>query len=116
MTGSAQSGAAAIRDSRISLTLHPGYELQSQLAATASLSCSPAGAAAPACAIRRFSSGMQEPQLVPAFNCTPIWAADPAPAAMASQIVVRPIPKQAQTIGPALANPSIDFPDSNIRR
>ena len=35
---------------------------------------------------------------------------------MASQIVVRPTPKQAQTIGPALAIPSIDLPDSSMRR
>src|SRR4030088_206555 len=59
---------------------------------------------------------MQEPQLVPAFNFAPISAAEPAPAAMASQIVVRPTPKQAQTIGPLLARPSVDLPDSNIRR
>ncbi len=44
---------------------------------------------------------MHEPQLVPAFSCVPISAALPAPAAMALQIVVRPTPKQAQTIGPA---------------
>jgi hypothetical protein len=37
-------------------------------------------------------------------------AAEFAPAAMASQIVPRPTPKQAQTIGPALASPSVDLP------
>jgi len=49
-------------------------------------------------------------------SCTPISAADPAPAAMASQIVVWRPRSRRQTIGPALANPSIDLPDSNIRR
>ena len=73
-------------------------------------------AAAFACAINRFISGMQEPQLVPALSSAPIAAAEFAPAAMASQIVVRPTPKQAQTIGPALARPSIALPDSSIRR
>ena len=59
---------------------------------------------------------MHEPQLVPAFNCAPIFEAVAAPAAMASQIVARPTPKQAQTIGPLLANPSIDLPDNSMRR
>src|SRR5258708_1411688 len=59
---------------------------------------------------------MQEPQLVPAFNFAPISAAECAPAAMASQMVVRPTPKQAQTIGPALARPSADLPESSMRR
>ena len=73
-------------------------------------------ACAALCAISRFNSGMQEPQLVPAFSLAPISAAERAPAAMASQIVVRPTPKQAQTIGPALARPSVDLPDSSMRR
>ena len=62
------------------------------------------------CAISRFISGMHEPQLVPAFNLAPISAAVLAPAAMAARIVLRPTPKQAQTTGPALANPSADLP------
>ena len=49
---------------------------------------------------------------MPAFSFVPISAAVRAPAAMAARIVVRPTPKQAQTIGPALARPSVDFPDS----
>ena len=53
---------------------------------------------------------------MPAFSFAPISAAERAPAAMASQIVVRPTPKQAQTIGPALASPSADLPDSSMRR
>ena len=44
---------------------------------------------------------MHEPQLVPALSFAPISAAERAPAAMVSQIVVRPTPKQAQTTGPA---------------
>jgi hypothetical protein len=48
-------------------------------------------------AIRGVSS-----QLVPAPKLRPIAAAEFAPAAMASQIVARPTPKQTQTIGPAL--------------
>ena len=63
----------------------------------------------PVCAISRFSSGMHEPQLVPAFSFAPMSAAERAPAAMVSQIVLRPTPKQAQTIGPALARPSARF-------
>src|SRR6478736_4056015 len=55
------------------------------------------------CAISRFISGMQEPQLVPAFSFVPIPATERAPAAMVSQMVLRPTPKQAQTIGPASA-------------
>ncbi len=74
------------------------------------------GIAGAVCAISRFSSGMQEPQLVPAFSLAPISAAERAPAAIASQMVVRPTPKQAQTIGPALARPSVDLPDSSMRR
>jgi hypothetical protein len=69
-----------------------------------------------ALAISRFNSGMQEPQLVPALSCAPSAAAEFAPAAMASQIVARPTPKHAQTIGPTEASPSDDRPDSNIRR
>ena len=53
---------------------------------------------------------------MPAFSLAPISAAVCAPAAIASQIVVRPTPKQAQTIGPALASPSADLPDSSMRR
>ena len=59
---------------------------------------------------------MQDPQLVPAFSLAPISAGEPAPAAIASQMVVRPTPKQAQTMGPVLANPSVDLPDSSILR
>src|SRR5437764_13330019 len=59
---------------------------------------------------------MQEPQLVPAFSLAPISAAERAPPAMVSQMVLRPTPKQAQTIGPALARPSTDLPDSSMRR
>src|SRR5260370_1813361 len=59
---------------------------------------------------------MHEPQLVPAFSLAPISAAERAPAAMVSQIVLRPTPKQAQTIGPALARPSADLPESSMRR
>src|SRR5256885_15380910 len=59
---------------------------------------------------------MQDPQLVPAFSLAPMSAAERAPAAMVSQMVLRPTPKQAQTIGPALARPSIDLPDSSMRR
>ena len=70
----------------------------------------------PVWAISRFSSGMQEPQLVPAFSLAPMSAAERAPAAMVSQMVLRPTPKQAQTIGPALARPSADLPDSSMRR
>src|SRR3954454_17949698 len=51
-------------------------------------------------AISRFSSGRHEPQLVPALSFAPISAAVRAPAAMVSQMVPRPTPKQAQTIGP----------------
>src|SRR6478735_1706215 len=69
-----------------------------------------------ACAINCFNSGMQEPQFVPAFSFAPISAAECAPAAMALQMVVRPTPKQAQTIGPALASPSDDLPDNSMRR
>jgi hypothetical protein len=89
-----------------------------QLAATVNRRCPESAAilSALACAISRFNSGMHEPQLVPALSCTPMAAAEFAPAAMASQIVARPTPKQAQTIGPVLASPSVDRPDSNIRR
>src|SRR5579864_4593841 len=59
---------------------------------------------------------MQEPQLVPAFSCAPISAADLAPDAIASQIVVRPTPKQAQTTGPVLARPVPARPDSSMPR
>jgi hypothetical protein len=59
---------------------------------------------------------MHEPQLVPAFTRSPISEAERAPSAIASLIVVRPTPKQAQTMGPALASPSTDFPESSIRR
>src|SRR5580698_10379373 len=58
---------------------------------------------------------MQEPQLVPALSRMPISAAERAPAAIASQIVLRPTPKQAQTTGPVLASPRAGLPDSNIR-
>ena len=54
--------------------------------------------------------------MVPALSFAPISAAVRAPAAMASQIVVRPTPKQAQTIGPASPAPSLDLPDSSMRR
>src|SRR3954469_4352656 len=67
-------------------------------------------------AIRRFSSGMQEPQLVPALSFTPISAAVRAPATMVSQMVPRPTPKQAQTTGPVEAAPSLDLPDNSMRR
>src|SRR5260370_23095132 len=59
---------------------------------------------------------MHEPQLVPALSFAPISAAARAPAAMVSEIVLRPTPKQAQTIGPALARPSADLPESSMRR
>src|SRR5581483_12516223 len=59
---------------------------------------------------------MHEPQLVPALSLAPIAAALFAPAAMASQIDVRPTPKQAQITGPALTTPSAERPDSNMRR
>src|SRR5258708_38263024 len=59
---------------------------------------------------------MQEPQLVPAFSLAPMSAVERAPATMISQMVLRPTPKQAQTIGPALARPSDDLPDSSRRR
>lgn len=39
-----------------------------------------------------------------------------APDAIALQIVVRPTPKHAQTMGPLLFNPSADFPDNSNRR
>ncbi len=68
------------------------------------------------CAINCFNSGIHEPQFVPAFSFAPISAAECAPDAMASQMELRPTPKQAQTIGPALARPSDDFPDSSMRR
>src|SRR5262249_11326505 len=42
--------------------------------------------------------------------------AERAPAPMVSQMVLRPTPKQAQTIGPALARPSADLPDNSMRR
>ena len=67
-------------------------------------------------AISRFSSGMQEPQLVPALSFAPISAAVRAPPAMVSQMVPRPTPKQAQTIGPVEAAPSLDLPESSMRR
>ena len=89
-----------------------------QLAATVNRRC-PESAAIPsalACAISRFNSGMHEPQLVPALSCAPTAAAEFAPAAMASQIVPRPTPKQAQTIGPVAAAPSPDLPDKSIPR
>src|SRR4051812_18179887 len=59
---------------------------------------------------------MHDPQLVPAFTSAPIPAPERAPAAIMSQIAVRPTPKQAQTIGPALAEPSADLPESKVRR
>ena len=67
-------------------------------------------------AISRFNSGMQEPQLVPALSLAPISAALRAPLAMASHIVARPTPKQAQTTGPVLATPSVERPESSMRR
>src|SRR5258708_36244513 len=67
-------------------------------------------------ATSRFNSGMQEPQLVPAFSRAPISAAPCAPAAIASQMVLRPTPKQAQTMGPVPASPSLERPDSSMRR
>src|SRR5271165_4694243 len=59
---------------------------------------------------------MQEPQLVPAFSFTPISAAVLAPAAIVSQMVPRPTPKQAQTMGPKLAAPSLERPESSMAR
>ena len=68
------------------------------------------------CASIRFSSGMHEPQFVPAFSDAPIAATEHAPPLIASPIVLRPTPKQAQTIGPAPASPSPLRPDSSMRR
>src|SRR6266850_516106 len=85
-------------------------EMVAQLTA-ASFGCSVA-----VCAINRFNSGMQDPQLVPAFSRAPISPGECAPAAISSQIVLRPTPKQAQTIGPALASPSLERPDNSTRR
>src|SRR5690349_11498461 len=72
--------------------------------------------ALPICASSRFSSGTQEPQLVPALSCVPISLTERAPEATASQIAFRPTPKQAQTTGPVPATPFIGLPDSSIFR
>src|SRR5579872_963799 len=59
---------------------------------------------------------MHEPQFVPAFNAAPRSAAERMPPAIASQIVVRPTPKQTQTTGPALGCPDAALPDNSERR
>ena len=53
---------------------------------------------------------------MPALSLAPIKAAVRAPVAMVSQMVPRPTPKQAQTIGPAEVVPSVDLPYNSIRR
>src|SRR5262245_30871841 len=73
--------------------------------------------AASASATIRLSSGRHEPQLVPARSALPMSSTLPAvPDWIASRMVARPTPKQAQTIGPALASPSAERPDSSTRR
>src|SRR4051794_10276034 len=91
---------AARRNNTQTIELRPEYFVSNPFCAQKSLYRGMGSAATSAWASSRFSSGMQEPQLVPVFSCAPIAAAEPAPAAIASQIVARPTPKQAQTVGP----------------
>ena len=63
------------------------------------------------------SSGMQEPQLVPARSFLPMSATVAAsPLAIASRMAGRPTPKQAQTMGPVSAAPLLLAPDKIMRR
>ena len=64
----------------------------------------------------RFSSGMHEPQFVPALSFAPISGAERAPALIAAKIRPCGTPKQAQTFGPSSAAPSSLLPDRMMRR
>src|SRR2546430_16091114 len=65
----------------------------------------------------RLGSGGHEPQLVPARSASPIPSTlVAAPAWSAARIAATPTLKQAQMIGPALARPSAERPDSSTRR
>ena len=70
----------------------------------------------PVCAISRLVSGMQQPQLVPAFSFAPIAAKRARPGTMVSQIVLRPTPSRRRRSARVLARPSAEVPDSSMRR
>ncbi len=62
-------------------------------------------------------SATHEPQFVPAFNFCPTCCGVVKPCwRMAEQIVVRPIPKQEHTTGPASERGSADWPTSRPAR
>jgi hypothetical protein len=73
-------------------------------------------AALPPTAIRRLSSGTQDPQLVPARSFSPIAAGLAQPPAIAASIAFAPTPKQAQMTGPQSAAPSRERPDKRLAR
>ena len=67
-------------------------------------------------AIRRRISGMQEPQLVPAPSCRPIFSTLRLPAAAAASIRRAPTWKHTHTVGPSSTAPSTGHPASRSRR